>query len=119
MDIEQLTHKEFTFLVWKLFRKGLKKAKEPDLREAVFDELIENALRGTVLGGRIRKARIGSERKNSGKSGGYRYLYYIQTQRTIHLMALLDKSEADNFDKAVLKELVGILKGMDFRGTKP
>lgn len=112
LDIKEEIRGDFKFLVWKLFRKDLKESGEPELLEAIFQELIEHSIRGDVLSGGIRKARIGSKRKNKGKSGGYRYLYYLQTTSTIHLISLLDKSDADNFDKGVLKELVGVLKAM-------
>jgi hypothetical protein len=115
LEIEEQVRKEFKFLVWRLFKKGLKEAGEDsDFLEDIFLELMENPQRGPVLSGGIRKARIGSKRKNKGKSGGYRYLYYLQTERTVHLISLLDKSEAENFDKAVLKELAVILKGLSF-----
>ena len=115
MDIDEVVRNEFRFWVWKLFRKDFKAAGEdPDFLETIFTELMENPRRGTVLSGGIRKARIGSRRKQSGKSGGYRYLYYLQTEKTVHLISLLDKSDAENFDKGVLKGLVGVLKGMEF-----
>ena len=116
MDIKEVVRKDFKFLVWKVFLKGLKFSGEDlDFTENIYTELMENPQRGALLSGGIRKARIGSKRKNSGKSGGYRYLYYLQTQRTIHLMALLNKSDAENFDKEELKNLASILKSLDFR----
>ena len=116
LDIKEEVRNDFKFWVWKLFRRDLKDAGEdPDFLEAIFTEIMANPQRGSVLSGGIRKARIGSKRKNSGKSGGYRYLYYLQTEKTVHLISLLDKSDAENFDKGVLKDLVGVLKSMEFR----
>jgi hypothetical protein len=115
LDIAEVVRKDFKFLVWKVFLKGLKASGEdPDFTESIYTEIMGNPQRGALLSGGIRKARIGSERKNSGKSGGYRYLYYLQTQRTVHLMALLNKSDAENFDKGELKNLASILKSIEF-----
>ncbi len=118
LEIKAEIRGDFRFLVWKLFRKELKASGEPELLEAIFGLLIEHPVRGDILSGGIRKARVGSKRKNKGKSGGYRFLYYLQTERTIHLISLLDKSDADNFDKRVLKGLQGVLKSMEL-GGKP
>jgi hypothetical protein len=116
LDIDEVVRSDFRFWVWKLFRRDLKDAGEDlDFLESIFTEIMANPERGAVLSGGIRKARIGSKRKNSGKSGGYRYLYYLQTEKIVHLIALLDKSDAENFDKGVLKGLVGILTSMEFR----
>jgi len=119
LDIDEEVRKDFRFWVWKLFRKDMKEAGEdPDFLEAVFKEIIANPQRGSVLSGGIRKARIGSKKKNSGKRGGYRYLYYLQTEKTVHLISLLNKRDAENFDKGLIKDLVGVLKNMEFAKEK-
>jgi len=103
-------YRDLEFQVWKGFLKELKRADDPDLLTGIFKDLFENPLRGTVLAGGLRKARIGSRQKNEGKSGGYRYLYFLKTRDCIYLIALLDKSDAVNFSGAFLDAVSALIK---------
>jgi hypothetical protein len=60
--------------------------------------------------GGIRKLRWG--RKNKGKSGGVRVIYYYHNNMPLYLLALFAKSEKENIsnqDKNVLGKLVSLL----------
>ena len=110
MDYHSVLFREVEFLVWKSFLKELKRAKDPELQEAIFKELIANPSRGDQLKGGLRKARVGSKRQGTGKRGGYRYVFYVKTKTSIYLLALLDKSKADNFTKEFTDSLAEMVK---------
>ena len=111
LDVTSYRHRELEFQVWKGFLRELKRSDEQELLEAIFEELFKDPLRGDLLAGGLRKARIGSRRKKTGKRGGYRYLYYLKTQARIYLIALLNKREAENFSKPFLDAAAELIKG--------
>lgn len=112
MTNEIIHYREVEFLIWKAFARELKRAKEPELQEKIFDELIANPIRGAQLKGGLRKARVGSKLQGTGKRGGYRYVYYLKTRNSIYLLALLDKTKADSFTKEFTDALVQIARSI-------
>jgi hypothetical protein len=87
-----------------------------DVLNAIQDDLVANAQRGSVvqgLGG-IRKARTGNPRRGKGKRGGFRYWYLFWKRRDhIHLLILLDKDEQEDLDpqqRTTLRRMVAELK---------
>ena len=110
MENKTVQFRGYDFLVWKSFSRELKRAKDPELQEEIFKELIENPLRGDLLKGGIRKARVGSAKKGTGKRGGYRYLFYLKTEKYFYLLGLLDKTKAENFSKEFTDALAEAVK---------
>ena len=72
--------------------------------------LVANPLKGKLIrgGGGIRKIRWG--RKNVGKSGGVRIIYFINTETEIYLLFAYSKNEADNLTKKQTNMLAKIVK---------
>ncbi len=111
MDVKIELRDQVTFLVWPLFQKDLKYLGEgEELQEGVIQALLVRPDSGVLLPGGIRKIRYAAPKKNKGKSGGYRVLYFLATAKVFHLISILDKSDADNFDKKFLAALVKTIK---------
>jgi mRNA-degrading endonuclease RelE of RelBE toxin-antitoxin system len=88
----------------------LKKSIE-DLQKAI----IENPYLGVSYGSNMYKVRLADESKGSGKSGGFRVLYYHLEKTkegiTILLTNIYDKSEIGTIKKAdAVKQLEDIIK---------
>jgi mRNA-degrading endonuclease RelE of RelBE toxin-antitoxin system len=59
-----------------------------DLLELI-EELEQNALLGTSLGGSLRKIRLAVRSKGKGKSGGVRIIsFVILVRKTVHLLTV-------------------------------
>lgn len=88
------------------------------LRKSVEDlqkSLIENPYLGVSYGNDIFKVRLADESKGSGKSGGFRVLYYHLEKTDIGITILLtniyDKSEIGTISKReAIKQLDNIVK---------
>jgi len=83
--------------------------------EGLAKSLIENPYLGTSYGNGIFKVRLADESKGSGKSGGFRVLYYHleKTDKgiTILLTNIYNKSEVGTIKKAdAIKQLNDIIK---------
>lgn len=52
------------------------------------------------------KVRVKSSDIHKGKSGGYRVIYYLKTAECIYLVAMYVKSQRENFDKKLLKQVI-------------
>ena len=82
-----------------------------ELTYAQFKEyLVCNPLKGKLIrgGGGIRKIRWG--KKNTGKSGGVRIIYFIKTDMQIYLLFAYAKSEADNLTQKQTNMLAAFVK---------
>jgi len=82
-----------------------------ELTYAQFKEyLVCNPLKGKLIrgGGGIRKIRWG--KKNTGKSGGVRIIYFIKTDTQIYLLFAYAKSEADNLTQKQTNMLAAFVK---------
>jgi len=72
------------------------------------EALYENPKSGIELGAGCYKIRIANSSASTGKSGGFRVLYYyVDSQENIYLMAMYSKSELENISD---DRLVDILK---------
>ena|ERR1700749_2409105 len=88
------------------------------LKQSVEDlqrQLIENPYLGDAYGNGVYKVRLGDESKGTGKSGGFRILYYhIERTKDGVVMLLLniyDKSELGSITKReILKNIDDIVK---------
>ena len=75
--------------------------------------LLENPEQGNDLGAGLYKIRLAVKSKGKGKSGGFRIITYLVSNRldgtVINMLTLYDKSEESSIDK---KELQKIIKGL-------
>lgn len=88
------------------FSKRVKALKiSDDAATDMINSLAENPNIGDSLGGGLHKARIA--RKDGGKSGGYRVLYFYKPEdMPIFLLTLFAKKEKDNISQAEKKILI-------------
>ncbi len=79
------------------------------------EQLLENPAMGTSLGAGLYKIRLASKSKGGGKSGGFRVITYLITEREdgidIHLITMFDKSEESSIQKDTLVKIVKQLFG--------
>lgn len=74
--------------------------------------LVCNPEKGKVVpgGGGIRKIRWG--KKNIGKRGGVRIIYFIKSETKIYLLYIYAKNEMSDLSKKQIKELAVLVKGL-------
>ena len=77
-----------------------------ELRE-LSNTLSDNPTAGKSLGNDTYKIRLAIKSKGKGKSGGGRVITYIVTEnKEVYLLLIYDKSEFDNVDDKILKQLI-------------
>jgi hypothetical protein len=84
-----------------------------EITYAQFKEyLVCNPEKGKVIpgGGGIRKMRWG--KKNTGKRGGVRIIYFIKSKMKIYLLYIYAKNEASDLSRRQIKELADLIKGL-------
>ncbi len=76
--------------------------------QTLIKELNDNPALGVDLGGGYRKVRMAISSKGKGKSGGCRVITFDMLEKNdcLYLIYAYDKSEYDNVEMAVIKELV-------------
>ena len=71
------------------------------------DTLSENPKAGIALSGGLHKLRLQNSSSNSGKSGGFRVIYYyIDEKNNIYLMKIYSKTEIENISEEKLVEIL-------------
>ena len=71
------------------------------------DILLNNPKAGIELGAGCYKIRVANSSVPTGKSGGFRVIYYhIDSQEYIYLMAIYSKTELENISDDRLKEIL-------------
>ena len=79
-----------------------------DLRGFITD-LAENRVRGAELSPQVYKYRMGIKSKGGGKSGGARIISYEvileQTDKTIYLLTIYDKTDRSSISASEIKDL--------------
>lgn len=92
----------------KYLAKPYKSLKEDILR--LRDELLENPLSGTDLGGGLRKVRMSIHSKSQGKRGGARVITFTVLvsvdEGTIFLVTMYDKSEIESMSVKEIRKLL-------------
>ena len=91
-------------------KRLFKKYKQlPNDLKVLNKELLENPKSGIELGNRCYKIRLTNSSIPTGKSGGFRIIYYhIDTNENLYLMSIYSKSELENIDDKII---LNILKG--------
>lgn len=76
--------------------------------QTLIKELTDNPTLGVDLGGGYRKVRMAISSKGKGKSGGCRVITFDMLEKNdcLYLIYAYDKSEYDNVEMAVIKQLV-------------
>jgi hypothetical protein len=94
-----------------VFRKQITRLLDETTYMQFKEYLVANPLKGRLIrgGGGIRKIRWG--KKNIGKSGGVRIIYFINTGTEIYLLFAYSKNEADNLTKRQTNMLAKFVKG--------
>ena len=96
------------------FKKLAKKYKniDKDIREVIL-ELRENPEAGVYLKNDCYKIRVSNSSNSTGKSGGFRVIYYfIDEQNNLYLMNIYSKTQKENISENELLELLKI-NGLD------
>ena len=96
------------------FKKLVKKYKklDDDLKKVIL-ELRENPKIGTYLQYNCYKIRMANSSTLTGKSGGFRVIYYfIDEQNNLYLMNIYSKTKKENISENELLELLKI-NGLD------
>ena len=75
--------------------------------------LVGNLEAGDLIpgGGGLRKLRWPSPRKQKGKRGGMRIVYYIYSHHKLYMIYAYDKNEQEDLTKKQLKKLREHIKG--------
>lgn len=93
------------------FTKSIKKLAKKykniafDLKE-LQNELLNNSQAGIKLGNHCYKIRIANSSIPTGKSGGFRVIYYQKIKSTIYLMEIYSKMDMENISDEKILELL-------------
>ncbi len=99
----------FSIEVTSLFKRNIKNLVKKD-----YSDLLDNLKQGEFVGDEIQgfsgdnvyKAHISSIDQRKGKSGGFRVIYYVDTEnQAIHLMNSYTKSAKTNIDPNTLEKI--------------
>jgi hypothetical protein len=91
--------------------KQLKKKHLSLVNDLIQLELIlkANPKTGSDLGNGIFKIRLAIKSKGKGKSGGYRVITYLQTDKEITMIYIYDKSEEASITKKDIQKIINDL----------
>ena len=89
-------------------KKLFKKYKQlPNDLKLLRDELSENPKSGIELGNGCYKIRLANSSIPTGKSGGFRIIYYyIDSDDNLYLMSMYSKNELENIDDKIILNIL-------------
>lgn len=95
-----------------VFTKQINRLLDEDTYKQFKEYLVCNPLKGKLIkgGGGIRKIRW--SKKNTGKSGGIRIIYFIKTETKIYLLFAYSKRDAESITKKQINMLASFIKGL-------
>lgn len=108
---------KLTFIELSFFEKFRADYLTDDEYRALQNELLENPTKGDLIQGTngLRKIRIVDSKRNKGKRGGARVIYYyFSSQSLIYFFTVYGKDTKDDLsqaEKTTLSNLVKIIKG--------
>jgi mRNA-degrading endonuclease RelE of RelBE toxin-antitoxin system len=106
MNLKIVSLENFSKDVKKLFKKYKNISK--DLKN-LQDTLLKDPKSGIELGENLYKIRLANSSIPTGKSGGFRVVYYyIDQQKNIYLMTIYSKRELENISDERLVEILKI-----------
>jgi len=104
MTLNIVSLSNFTKEVKKLYKKY---KKLPNDLKVLHQELSENPKCGIHLGLNLYKIRMANSSIPTGKSGGFRVIYYyLDEKKNIYLMSIYSKNEIENIDESKLLEII-------------
>lgn len=104
MNLKIVSLDSFAKDVKKLYKKY--KTITKDLRE-LEDELQDNPQCGIFLGNNCYKMRLKNSSVPTGKSGGFRVVYYyVDEENNLYLMAMYSKTELENISDERITEIL-------------
>ncbi len=81
--------------------------KLPSDLKALKEELLQNPKSGIELGNKCYKIRLANSSIPTGKSGGFRVIYYyLDDDLNLYLMSIYSKSELENIDDKVILNIL-------------
>lgn len=105
---------KYTIEFTAVFKRRIKKLskKYPHIKQdfsALLDQLEEGNFHGDEIQGfqgRVYKVRIASSDQKKGKSGGFRFIYYVVSQNeTVYMMTAYAKSAQENLTNQQKEEI--------------
>ena len=95
-----------------VFTKQINRLLDEDTYKQFKEYLVCNPLKGKLIkgSGGIRKIRW--SKKNTGKSGGIRIIYFIKTETKIYLLFAYSKRDAESITKKQINMLASFIKGL-------
>ena len=89
-------------------KKLFKKYKQlPSDLKVLEEELSKNPKSGIELGNRCYKIRLANRSVLTGKSGGFRIIYYyLDSDNNLYLMNMYSKSELENIDDKIILNIL-------------
>lgn len=104
MNLKIISLESFAKDVKKLYKKNKKLPQ--DLR-TLNETLLENPKVGIELSSKLYKMRLENSSSNSGKSGGFRVIYYyLDEEENIYLLKIYSKTEIENIKEEILIKLL-------------
>lgn len=104
MNLKIISLESFSKDVKKLYKKNKKLPQ--DLR-TLNETLLENPKVGIELSFKLYKMRLENSSSNSGKSGGFRVIYYyLDEEENIYLLKIYSKTEIENIKDEILIKLL-------------
>ena len=95
------------FIETTIFTTAVKRLIDDEEYRALQWLLVRNPEKGVLIPGAagLRKIRWVSRRKQRGRRGGLRIIYYIQSNDNLYMMFLYDKTEQGDLTRSQLKQL--------------
>lgn len=93
------------------FKKSVKKLSKrykqisKDLK-TLEEELIQDSTAGTHIGNNCFKIRLQNSSVPTGKSGGFRVIYFFKQEENIYLLEMYSKSDLENIEEKKLVEIL-------------
>jgi mRNA-degrading endonuclease RelE of RelBE toxin-antitoxin system len=103
MNLKLIPTPEFKISVKKLSKRYALIAK--DLK-TLKEELENNPTSGVHLYNNCYKIRLKNSSVPTGKSGGFRVIYFLRQEEKIYLLAIYSNSDMENIDESRLKEIL-------------
>jgi len=103
MNLKLIATPEFKKSVKKLAKRYKQISKDLKTLEK---ELTEESTLGIDLGNNCFKIRLQNSSVPTGKSGGFRVIYFFKQEENIYLLDMFSKSDLDNIDEKRLIEIL-------------
>lgn len=104
MNLKIISLEFFKKDVKKLYKKN---KKLPQDLKTLNETLLENPKVGIELSSKLYKMRLENSSSNSGKSGGFRVIYYyLDEEENAYLLKIYSKTEIENIKEEILIKIL-------------